>query len=89
MKLKFYNCKQFTIRFHSFTNGNIPSVCDSTFLGNFFTDNIPDGKRASTFLSSVIPNFVAKSVGKKKTFADGFIDGNCAPKKIFPLEIYR
>jgi hypothetical protein len=30
------------------------------------------------------------SVGKtKKSFADGFTDGICAPKKIFSLEIYR
>jgi hypothetical protein len=25
----------------------------------------------------------------KKIFVDGFTDGNCTPKKIFPLEIYR
>jgi hypothetical protein len=52
----------FTTRFHSFTDGNIPSVCDLEFVGNFFTD----GKRLLAFLSSVIPNSVAKSVGKKK-----------------------
>jgi len=26
---------------------------------------------------------------QKKPFVDGFTDGICAPKKIFPLEIYR
>ena len=55
-----------TTRFHSFTDGTISSVCDSEFVGNFFTDNIPDGNRPLAFLSSVIPNFVSTSVGKKK-----------------------
>jgi hypothetical protein len=60
-------------------------VSDLAFVGNFFTDDIPDGKCPSAFLSSVIPNFVAKAVDKKKTFVDGFTDGNCAPKKKFPV----
>ena len=57
-----------TTRFHSFTDRNIPSVCDSAFVGKFFTDDIPKGKRPSAFLSSVIPNFVVKSVSKKNIF---------------------
>jgi hypothetical protein len=61
------------------------SVCDSEFVGIFFTD----GQRPSAYLLSVIPNSIAKSVGKKKTIADGFTDRNCAPKKIFLLEIYQ
>ena len=32
-----------TTRFHSFTDGTISSVCDSEFVGNFFTNDIPDG----------------------------------------------
>jgi hypothetical protein len=72
--------KTYTTRLHSFTDGNIPSVCDLEFVGNFFTDE----KRSSAFLSSVIPNSIAKSVGKKKTIADGFTDENCAPKKKIP-----
>jgi hypothetical protein len=52
----------------------------------FFTDEL----RPSAFPSSVIPPFIAISVGKtKKPFADGFTDGICAPKKRFSLEIYR
>ena len=34
----------FTTRFHSFTDGNIPSVCDRTFVGKVFTDYITSGK---------------------------------------------
>jgi len=79
----------FTTRFHSFTDGNIPLVCDYEFVGNLFTDIFTDGLCPSAFPSSVIPNSVAISVGNtKKPFADGFIDGICAPKKSFPLEIY-
>jgi hypothetical protein len=49
-----------------------------------------DGLLPSAFLSSVIPPFAVISVGKrKKPFADGFTDRICAPKKRFPLEIYR
>jgi len=55
-----------TTRFHSFTDGNISSVCDSEFVCNFVTDDIPDRKCPLTFLLSVIPNSVAKSIGKKK-----------------------
>jgi hypothetical protein len=54
--------KTYTTRLHSFTDGNILLVCDLEFIGNFFTDE----KRSSAFLSSVIPNSIAKSVGKKK-----------------------
>jgi hypothetical protein len=54
----------------------------------FFIHDIPDEKRPSTFLLSVISYSVANLVGKKKIIANGFIDGNCAPKKYFPLEIY-
>jgi len=44
----------------------------------------------TAYPSSVIPYSVTISVGKtKKPFADGFTDGICAPKKRFPLEIYR
>ena len=71
----------YTTSFHSFTDRTIPLVCDSEFVGNFFTDDIPDGNRPSTFLSSVIPNSVATLVGKKKTIANSFTDENCAPKK--------
>jgi len=71
-----------TTRFHSFTDGKIPSVCDSKFVGDFFTDVITDGLRPSAFPSSVIPHSVAISVGKtKKPFADGFTDGICAQKE--------
>jgi len=79
-----------TTRFHNFTDGNIPSVCDYEFVGNLFTDVFTDEIYPSTFLSSVIPHSVAISVEKtKKPFADGFTDGICAPKKSFSLEIYR
>jgi len=54
-----------TTRFHSFTDETIMLVCDSEFVGNVFTDDIPDRNRSSAFLSSVIPNSVAISVGKK------------------------
>jgi hypothetical protein len=65
-------------------------VCDYEFVGNLFTDNITDGIRPSVFLSSVIPHSVVISVGNtKKPLADGFADGFYAPKKHFPLEIYR
>ena len=55
-----------TTRFHSFTDGNIPSVCDRTFVGKVFTDYITDGIRPSEYLLSVIPHSVAISVGNKK-----------------------
>jgi hypothetical protein len=71
-----------TTRFHSFTDGPLPSVCDWKFVGDFFTDVITDRLRPSAFPSSVIPPSVAISVRKtKKPFADGFTDGICAPKK--------
>jgi len=71
-----------TTRFHSFTNGSIPSVYDYKFIGDFFTDVISDGLRPSALLSSVIPHSVGISVGKtKKPFPDGFTDGICAQKK--------
>ena len=45
------------------------SVLDTEFVSNLFTDR----NCSSDFLSSVIPNFVAKSFGKKKkTIADDF-----------------
>ena len=67
-----------TTRFHSFTDENIPSVCDRTFVGKVFTDYITDGLLPSEYLLSVIPHSVAISVGNtKKTFTDG----PCAPKK--------
>jgi hypothetical protein len=70
-----------TTRFHSFIDGNIPSVCDYQFIGEFFTDVFTDGIRPSAFLSSET---------QKKPFADGFTDGICVPKKkSFPLEIYQ
>jgi hypothetical protein len=55
-----------TTRFHSFTDGTILLACDLEFVGNFFTDDTPDRNRPSAFLSSVIPNSIATSVGKKK-----------------------
>ena len=71
-----------TTRFHSFTDGPIPSVYDYKFVGEFFTDVIADGLHPSALPSSVIPHSVGISVGKtKKTFTDGFTDGTCAPKK--------
>jgi len=74
-----------TTRFHSFTDGNIPSVCDQKFVSDLFTDVLTDGLCLSTFLSSVISHSVAISVGKtKKTFADGFIDEIYAQKKKLP-----
>ena len=72
-----------TTRFHSFTDGNIPSVCDQKFVGDLFTNVLTDGLCPSAFFLLVIPHFVAISVGKsKKPFADGFTDGICAKKKI-------
>jgi hypothetical protein len=44
----------------------------------------PRQKTSVGFSLSVIPNFIAKSVGKKKTFADGFTDENYASKTKFP-----
>ena len=89
-KLASHSSDQTTTRFHSFTNENIPSVCDYQFVGDLFTDVFTDGLRPSAFPLSVIPHFVAISVGNtKKPFADGFTDGICAQKKSFPLEIYR
>jgi len=74
-----------TTRFHSFTDRNIPSVCDYQFVGDLFTDVFTDRLRPSAFPSSVISYSVAISVGNtKKPFADGFTDGICAPKKKFP-----
>jgi hypothetical protein len=62
-----------TTRFHSFTDGNISSVCDYQFVGELFTDVFTDIIRLSAFLSSVIPHSVAISIGNiKKPFADGF-----------------
>jgi hypothetical protein len=76
---------RFTTRFHSFTDGNIPSVCDYQFIGDLFTDVFTDGLRPSAFLLSVIPHSVAISVrNTKKPFANGFTDGIFAPKKKFP-----
>ena len=81
-KYKGRKYKKFTTRFHSFTDGPIPSVCDRKFVGDFFTDVITDGLCPSAFPSSVISPSVALSVGKtKKPFANGFADGICAPKK--------
>ena len=83
--LFFFNnpgCPGHTTRFHSFTDGPIPSVYDYKFVGDFFTDVIADGLRPSAFPSSVIPHSVGISVGKtKKPFPDGFTDGICAQKK--------
>jgi len=71
-----------TIRFHSFTDGPIPSVYDYKFVGDFFTDIISDGLRPSALPSSVIPQSVGISVRKtKKPFPNGFTDGICTPKK--------
>jgi hypothetical protein len=82
--------REFTARFHNFTEENILSVYDYNFVGDLLTDVFTDGFGPSAFPSSVIPHSVAISVGKtKKPFADGFTDGICAPKKSFPLEIYR
>ena len=78
-------CPGHTTRFHSFTDGPIPSVYDYKFVGDFFTDVIADGLRPSAFPSSVIPHSVGISVGKtKKPFTDDFTDGTCAPKKKIP-----
>ena len=74
-----------TTRFHSFTDGNIPSVCDRTFVGKVFTDYITDGILPSEYLLSVISHSVAIAVGNKKnTFTDGFTDGPARQKKKFP-----
>jgi hypothetical protein len=74
-----------TTRFHSFTDGPIPSVYDYKFVDDFFTDIISDGLRPSALPSSVIPHSVGISVRKiKKPFPDGFTDGICAPKKKIP-----
>jgi len=72
----------FTTRFHSFTNENISSVCDSFFIGNFITDDITDGNSPSAFLSSVKKKhwrwfYRRKLHSKKKSsrlkYTDGFI----------------
>jgi hypothetical protein len=73
-----------TTRFHSFTDENISSVCDSEFVGNFVTDDIPDRKCPLTFLSSVIPNSVAKSVSKKNN-RQWFYRQKLHAKKKFPI----
>ena len=57
---------EYTTRFHSFTDGTIPPVYNSEFVSNFFIDDILDRNLPSIFLSSIIPNSVATSVGKKK-----------------------
>ena len=81
--------EMYTTRFHSFTDGNIPSVCDWEFVGKLFTDYITNGIRSSAYLSSVIPHFVAISVKKtKKSFADGFTDGICVSKKKSHLKYF-
>ena len=77
-------------RFHSFTDGNILSVCDYEFVGKLFTNVFIDGIRLSASLSSVIPHSITISVkNTKKPFADGFTNEICAQKKSFTLEIYR
>jgi hypothetical protein len=70
--------KTYTTRLHSFTDGNILLVCDLEFIGNFFTDE----KRSSAFLSSVIPNSIAKSVEKKNNCRWFYRQKLCAKKKI-------
>ena len=52
-----------TTRFHNFTDENIPSVCDRTFVGKVFTDYITDGIHPSEYLLSVMPHstFLAPS----------------------------
>jgi hypothetical protein len=77
--------KTYTTRLHSFTDGNILLVCDLEFIGNFFTDK----KHSSAFLSSVIPNSIAKSVGKKKQLPMVLQTKIVRQKKKFALEIYR
>ena len=81
-----------TTRFHNFTDENILSVCDSAFVGNFFTDDIPDRKRLSAFLSSVISHSVAKSVGRKNIcrwfYRRKLHQKIFYSKKSFSLEIY-
>jgi hypothetical protein len=77
-------CVKLTTRFYSFTDGPNPSVWDSDFVGKFFTDE----KCPSACLSSVIPHFVAKSVGKKKYYRR-FYRRKMHAKKTFSLEIYR
>ena len=80
-----------TTRFHSFTDGHIPSVCDRTFVGKVFTDYITDGILPSEYLLSVIPHSVAISVGNKKTRLPTVLPTVRArqKKKSFPLGIYR
>ena len=76
----------YTTRFHNFTHGHIPSVCDWEFVGNLFTDRI----RPSDYLLSVIPHSVAISVGKKKNTYRRFYKWKVrTKKKKFPLGIYR
>jgi len=71
-----------TTTFHSFTDGNILSVCNYEFVSKLFTNIFTDGIHPSAFLSSVIPHSVAISVeNTKKSFVDGFTDEICAPKK--------
>ena len=45
---KYYRIKLIiTTRFYSFTDGNIPLVCDYEFIGNLFTDVVTDRIRPS------------------------------------------
>jgi len=76
-----------TTRFHSFTDGNILSVCDYQFVGELFTDVFTDEICPSAFLSSVIPHSIAILIGNtKKPFADGFTYGIWAQKKVSRLK---
>jgi len=61
-----------TTPLNSFTDGLIPLVEDTLFIGKIFTDNFTDKIRLSEYWSSEIPCSVANLVGnKKKPNTDG------------------
>ena len=68
------------------TDENISSVCDSEFVGIFFTDGLPEGKRPSAFLSLVLPNSIANSVGKKNIYRWFYRQKLRAKKKVSRLK---
>jgi len=81
---------RFTTRFHSFTDGNIPSVCDYQFISDLFTDVFIDRIRPSAFLLLVIPHSIAISVETQKNHLPMVLQTEFShKKKSFPLEIYR
>ena len=85
-----------TTRFHSFTNGHIPSVCDRTFVGKLFTDGIIPSEyllqkkhysKKTYFVH--IPSLYRSVIQKKHLPTVLPMDRARQKKKSFPLGIYR